>query len=326
MLKKINLFKVNLQLFSDGGAVGTEASTAGAESTPKAEISKNGSSRRTKSGAFDNVLFGKQEGTTADEIKNPVAEGELVGASKTDISTTSDTIEDRRKTYNDFINEYRDLDEERFQQVFNKRFKQVKATEAELAAQKPIINMLMNRYGVNDITQLEKALSEDTDYWTQIAEERGMTVEQYQATQKLERELADLRMFKQQQIGQAQFQTQLNEWNMQANRVKELYPSFDFRKECENPQFISMLKHGNTVEHAYKIMHFDEITENAARVAAQTADAQAQARIKAKASRPPENGISSQSAAIIKNDVSSLTRSERAEIARRVQRGDKITF
>ena len=86
------------------------------------------------------------------------------------------------------------------------------------------------------------------------------------------------------------------------------------------------MRNGNSVEHAYKVLHFDELTQNAARVAAQTADAQAQARIKQKASRPSENGTSSQSAVIVKNDVSSLTRKERAEIARRVQRGEKIVF
>ena len=87
-----------------------------------------------------------------------------------------------------------------------------------------------------------------------------------------------------------------------------------------------MLKRGVGVEHAYKIIHFDELNQNAARVAAQTADAQAQARIKSKASRPSENGTSSKSAVIVKNDVSTLTRKERAEIARRVARGEKISF
>ena len=60
--------------------------------------------------------------------------------------------------------------------------------------------------------------------------------------------------------------------------------------------FTLRLRNGNSVEHAYKVLHFDELTQNAARVAAQTADAQAQARIKQKASRPSENGTSSQSA------------------------------
>ena len=323
------LFKVDLQLFNDGGATGgAEGSTATAtENAPKTENVTSGSSRRSKSGEFDNVVFGKQEGTTSEETTSLEAEGNPTGAGKTDVSTTSNTLEERRKAYNDLINgEYKDLDQERFQQVFDRRFKQVKGMEADLAAQKPILDKLMARYGVEDVASLDKALTEDTEYWERVAEEKGMTVEQYHAMQKLERENEELRAIRQRQIGQQQFQQQIDKWYQEADKVKELYPSFDFKTEAQNPEFLSLLRSGNTVEHAYKVLHFDELTQNAARVAAQTADAQAQARIKSKASRPSENGTSSQSAAIVRNDVSTLTRKERAEIARRVQRGDRITF
>ena len=324
------LLKVNLQLFNDGAAasgadVGSEQIT---ESAPKAGNTQSGSSRRReKSGAFDNVVFGKQESAPAEEATSLAAEGNPTGAGKTDVQTTSDTLEARRKAYNDLISgEYRDIDQERFQKVFDRRFAEVKGIEEELASHKPILDKLMARYGVKDVAHLEKALSEDTEYWERVAEEKGMTVEQYHAMQKLEQENKELRAIRQKQIGQQQFQQQIDTWYKEADRVKDVYPSFDFKKEAQNPEFLKLLRHGNSVEHAYKVLHFDELTENAARVAAQTADAQAQARIKSKASRPSENGISSQSAAIVRNDVSSLTRAERAEIARRVQRGDKITF
>ena len=322
------LLNVDLQLFNDGGAGGGEGSAAAAtEGAPKAGTTTNGSSRRSKAGAFDNVVFGKQDSASSDGSTGSVAESTATGAGKTDVSTTSDTLEARRKAYNDLISgEYKDIDQERFQQVFDRRFKEVKGIEEKLSAQQPILDKLMQRYGVNDVKALDKALTEDTAYWEAVAEEKGMTVEQYHAMQKLERENAELRAIRQKQIGQAQFQQQIDSWYQEAARVKEIYPSFDFRKEAQNPEFLKLLKNGNSVEHAYKVLHFDELTENAARVAARTADAQAQARIRNKAARPAENGTSSQAAAIVRNDVSSLTRAERAEIARRVQRGDKITF
>ncbi len=321
------LLNVDLQLFNDGGAVGAEGSATATEGAPKVESKPSGSNRRSKSGEFDNVVFGKQEGTTSDGATSLDTEGEPTGAGKTDVSTTSDTLEARRKAYNDLINgEYKDLDQERFQQVFDRRFKQVKGMETELASQKPIIDKLMARYNAKNMTELDKALTEDTEYWESVAEQHGMTVEQYHAMQKLEQENKELKAIRERQIGQAQFQQQIDSWYKEADKVKELYPSFDFKKEAQNPEFLNLLRHGNSVEHAYKVLHFDELTQNAARVAAQTADAQAQARIKSKASRPSENGTSSQSAAIVRNDVSSLTRAERAEIARRVQRGEKIIF
>lgn len=322
------LLKFDLQMFNDGGASGgAEASVAGNEGASKAGTAMSGSSRRSKSGEFDNVVFGKQEGTTASGATTPAAEGMPTGAGKTDVSTTSNTLEERRKAYNDLISgEYKDIDQERFQQVFDRRFKEVKGIEEQLSAQQPILDKLMQRYGVNDVKALDKALTEDTEYWEAVAEEKGMTVEQYHAMQKLERENAELRAIRQKQLGQAQFQQQIDTWYKEAEQVKQIYPSFDFKKETQNPEFLKLLKNGNSVEHAYKVLHFDELTNNAAMYAARTADAQAQARMKSKASRPSENGTSSQSAAIVRNDVSSLTRAERAEIARRVQRGDKITF
>ena len=325
VLKK--MFKVDLQLFNDGGAAGAEGSVAATENAPKTESKPSGSSRRSKTGEFDNVVFGKQEGTTSDEATSLDTEGKPKGAGNTDVTTTSNTLEERRKAYNDLINgEYKDLDQERFQQVFDRRFKQVKGMEADLAAQKPILDMLKSRYGVDDVAQLQTALAEDTEYWEKVAEEKGMTVEQYHAMEKLERENEELRAIRQRQIGQQQFQRQIDSWYKEADKVKELYPSFDFKTEAQNPEFLSLLRNGNSVEHAYKVLHFDELTQNAARVAAQTADAQAQARIKQKASRPSENGTSSQSAAIVKDNVANLTRKDRAEIARRVARGETIKF
>ena len=326
MIKK--MLKVDLQLFNDGGATGgAEGSAVATESAPKTDVKPSGSSRRSKSGEFDNVVFGKQESATDADTTGLDTEGEPTGAGNTDVTTTSNTLEERKKAFNDLINgEYKDLYQEEFQRVFDRRFKQVKGMEADLAAQKPILDMLRSRYGVDDMAGLQKALTEDTEYWERIAEEHGMTVEQYHAMQKLEQENAELRAIRERQIGQQKVQQQLDMWYKDAEKVKEIYPSFDFKTEVKNPQFLGMLKSGVPVEHAYKMIHFDELTQNAARVAAQTADAQAQARIKSKASRPSENGTSSQSAAIVKSDVSTLTRAERAEIARRVQRGEKISF
>jgi len=328
-LTNTNKFKVDLQLFNDGGATGgAEGSTATAtENAPKTDVMKSGSSRHSKSGEFDNVVFGKQEGTTSEETTSLDTEGKPTGAGKTDVTTTSNTLEERKKAFNDLINgEYKDLYQENFQQVFDRRFKQVKGMEADLASQKPIIEKLMARYGVDDLAKLDQALTEDTEYWESVAEKHGMTVEQYHAMQKLEQENKELKAIRQRQIGQQQFQQQIDIWYKEADRVKELYPSFDFKTEAQNPEFLSLLKNGNSVEHAYKVLHFDELTQNAARVAAQTADAQAQARIKQKASRPSENGTSSQSAAIVKDNVANLTRKERAEIAKRVGQGAVIKF
>ena len=42
--------------------------------------------------------------------------------------------------------------------------------------------------------------------------------------------------------------------------------------------------------------------------------------------RPPENGTRASAAAVVKNDVSKLTKQEMEEIDKRVLRGEKIVF
>ena len=322
MIKK--LFKVDLQFFNDGGGATAGADGAGAEATanaPKTDVKVSGGSRHSKAGELSNVVYGKQEGTASDDTTGPEAgDTDLTGAEEV-------TPVDREKAFSDLINgEYKDLYQKEFQKVFDRRFKQVKSMESDLASQKPIIEKLMARYGVEDVTQLDQALTEDTEYWERVAEENGMTVEQYHSWQKLEQENREFRAMREREVNQQKFQNQLNVWNEEAKAVKEMYPSFDIKAEVQNKAFLDMLRNGVSMEHAYKIIHFDELTNDAARQAAQTADARAQAIIKQKASRPSENGTSSQSAAIVKNDVTTLTPQDRAEIARRVARGEKISF
>lgn len=338
MQNTYTLLDINLQLF-DGAAAGAPAGTAGegaaqqsdAGALPKAETKKStGSSRRSKAGAFDNVVFGKQDAAQP-EATTPAA-GETKGegnANQSGVATTSDSLEAKREAFRNLIEgEYKEQYTEMFQNAFNRRFKETKGMEASLNAQKPIMDILMQRYNITDgdVGKLQNAIEQDNVYWEDAAEEAGLTVEQYKAMQKLERENAELKAIRQRQLGEQQANQKLNEWYSQAEQVKKLYPGFDFRTEAANRDFMGMLKAGLSVQQAYELQHMEEIKAAAARTAAQTAGQQMAAKIQSKAARPQENGMSSQSAVITKSDVHSLSRAERAEIARRVSRGEKIRF
>ena len=319
------MLKVNLQLFGEGGTsagegTGSVASTEGA-SLPKAD--KRGSSR-LKSG--ENIVYGKQMDASA-LTTSPAAEGISAGNG---IVTTSDSKEARAKAFEDLINgEYKDLFTEKTQGIINRRFRDVKEMENSLSAQKPILDILAQRYKIadGDMSKLLSAVEQDDQYWEAAAEEAGLTVEQYKAMQKLERENEELRKMKNRQIGEQQANAQIEAWYREAEAMKSIYPSFDFKAESQNRDFLGLLRKGLPVQQAYELVHMDEIKEATAKSAAQAAGAQMEARIKSKASRPSENGMSSQSAAIVRKDsVSSLSRKDRAEIAKRAQRGERISF
>lgn len=327
------LLDFNLHLF-DGAAgadAGDGAAAGEASALPKAEtIKMPGSSRRAKAGAYDNVVFGKQEDAPETETTTPAAEGIAEGnGNKSGVTTTSDTLEAKRQAFRDLTKgEYKDQFTEEVQRIINNRFKETKGMEESLSAQKPIMDMLMQKYkiGDGDMSKLQKALEQDNSYWEGAAEEAGLTVEQYKAYQKLERENAEFKRMQQNQKSQEQARQQVQTWMQEADRVKQTYSSFNLEQELANKEFLGLLKAHVPMQHAYELMHMDEIKAAAAKSAAETASQQMTANIKAKASRPAENGTSRQSAVITKSDVDNLTKADRAEIARRVQRGEIIKF
>jgi hypothetical protein len=340
MRKTYTLPAYDLQLFSDGAAAGGAAAGSagdgaaqGAETgaLPKADTkSTRGSSRRGNSGAYDNVVFGKQDAAAETDVTtNSAAGSKGEGNAKTDVITTSNTLEDNRKAFEELISgEYKDAFTERTQQIIDRRFKESKEMEQTITSQKPIIDMLMQKYRIadGDVSKLQKAIEQDDTYWEKEAEESGLSIEQYKQMQKLERDSAELQRIRQRQQGEQQAQEQLSKWYREAESMKGKYPSFDFRAECQNREFLGLLKAGVGVEHAYRTIHMDEINEATARAAAQTASEQMAANIKAKAARPAENGTSRQSAVIVKSDVHSLSKADRAEIVRRAMRGEKISY
>ena len=347
MHENFKLLEINLRLF-DGTAGGASAGgegaaaegTAQSETTstlPKADTHRrNGSSRRSRSGEYDNVVFGKQAQSNAAAEASSAAEGMGVGNTNAEVTTTSNTKEAKRAAFKELIDgEYKDEYTELFQNAFNRRFKEVKGLENSLASQKPVMDLLMQRYNIGDgdVNKLMTALESDNRYYEEAADQAGMTVEQFRAMQKLERENAELKAMRQRANAEAQrnqqmqqAQQQLNNWYAEGDKLKSIYPTFDFQKEASNREFLNLLKSGVGVQHAYELIHMDEIKNATAMNAAKSASAQMQANIKKNSSRPRENGMSTQGAAIVKNDASKLTRKDRAEIVRRAARGDIIEF
>ena len=333
-MRKFKLFSINLSMF-DGGAAGAGAGAAGGEggaaetagADTQVETKKVGSNRQQrKSGELSNVVYGKQEEPTTTANNS---DAESTTKQETDVTTTSNTLEDKRRAFEDLINgEYKDMFTERTQNIIDRRFKETKNLEAQLKAQTPIMEALMSKYkiGDGDVSKLSKAIEQDDAYWEEAAEEAGLTVEQYKTVQKLQRENEQFRRMQQEQTQQQRAETQLNDWIRQGEALKATYPDFNFKNEAANKDFVDLLKAGLPVQRAYEVTHFDDLITGAARVAAQQAEQQTVNRIKDKASRPLENGTSSQSASLIKSDVSSLSKADRAEIARRVARGETIRF
>lgn len=259
-MKSENLLNIRLDLFDGGAAAGGDGAGAAAPASQNGDGAKGGSqaapgsTRRGKSGEFQNVLFGKQSAPAA-AGEGGGQEGQqqssVAGSDKDKqpgVTTTSDTLEARRKAFQDLVNseEYKDIYTEETQRIINRRFRETQNLEQQVARNQPLIDMLMQRYKISDgdIGKLTAAIENDDAYWSEAAEEAGMSVEQYKQFQKLQRENAALMRDQQQRRSQQAAQQQLQKWYGEAEQVKGVYPSFDLNAEVKNQQFLSMLKSG----------------------------------------------------------------------------------
>ena len=338
-MKLSDILHVNLCLF-DGGAAGAAAAGAGEgtgsgtqgdsqQTDPGATRRGNQTTaaQRRGSGEYSNVKFGKQDQPAAagGQQANPPDAGEE--SKKQGVETTSDTLEDKRKAFRALVDgEYKDQYTEDTQRIIDRRFRETKNLETQLSQQKPILDMLMQRYkiGDGDLGKLTQAIENDNAYWSQAAEEAGMSVEQYKQFQKLQRENAQLLQAQRRSQNQQAAEKQLQKWYQEAEAMKADYPGFDLGRESQDPQFLSMLRSGVPVKLAYEVMHMDEIKSTVAQTTAQQTEKQVVEGIRAKGARPAENGTSSQSGFVVKDDPAKWTKKDRAEIVRRVQRGEQI--
>lgn len=336
------LLNVILSLF-DGGAAAGAGDGAGATASAQGEVGTSGDTqalpavagRGKRTGDTQKVLYGKQTDpavaggqAAADEGTPPVAgEGKQDGEPGT--VTSSDTLDAKRKAYRDLMEgEYKDIHTAEIQRIIDTRFRETKTLEQQVARNKPVLDLLMQRYGIadGDPAKLMAAVENDNAYWSEAAEEAGMSVEQYKQFQKLQRDNAALLEAQRRTQSQQQAQQKLQQWYSEAEQVRQLYPSFDLTAEVKNPQFLSVLRAGVPVQHAYEVIHMEDIKAGVAAMQAQATEKKVVASVRAKGARPPENGTAAQSGFTIKDDVSKLTKQDRADIARRVARGETITF
>ena len=266
---------------------------------------------------------GTAEGTGVTAIGAESQEG------VTSTAPQSKTTEDRNAEYKAFIEANKDLDDARIQSLMQKRVKDHKEVSEKYQKTVPVLELLGRKYGVDasDIDALTKAMNDDDSYFEQEAMEKGISVEQLKEFRRMEKENADLKRMRDEQVRKENADRIYAEWTKQAEATKTVYPNFNLEQEViNNPKFVELIRNNIDVRSAYEVTHKDEIIAGAMQFAVKEAEAKITNSIIANGSRPNENGISSQGASQVKSDVSKLTKAQREDIARRVARGEKISF
>ena len=229
-------------------------------------------------------------------------------------------------------------------------FEEAMQRAAQVAAQniqnnpqvKALMDALGEAYGVDasnpdSLTALTDAVKngkvKNDAYYETLAAEKGISVKTAREMDRMEGELQRANAEKQraeQMRAAAEHQQRVAavqaQWQAEAERLQQKYPSFALDEVLNNPAVADMIRRGIGLEAAYRAAYFDQLMENQTALTAKQVEQGVAARIQQRGQRPTENGVRPGGAAETKVDVEHMTRAQRAELARRARRGERIVL
>lgn len=297
----------DLQYFAEGAASGAAGVGVGTQSGN----GKAGGTNGDKGDAVK-VIYGKQ---ASDDP-----------ALDTEVQTQKEPTVDKAAEFRALIDgEYKDEYTKMTQQMINRRFKEAKTTEeslkGKLSAIEPLIELLKVRYNTEDEGQLSQLLQKDNAIWRDAADEMSMTTPQYMDYLQLKMRDKRLAQIEHDADVQRKASEQYQQWMREAGELKAKYSAFDLNQELQNEDFARMIQKGVPMEHAFRVIHFDEFVDGAIqRVQQQTAD-HVVANVRARGARPLEAGANRSSGVVYKSDPSTFTKEDRARVVKEAKEG-----
>ena len=321
--------RLNLQLFAEGGEGGGEGAATGESAGDPGqrllELGVPAEKIRKRQKAAPAKL---PEGAVMQQAAEPVA-----GAENTEETKTEETEAPKRMSW-DEIKADPEYSKE-IQAIVQTRLKSSKAAEETLSKRDPIMEVLSRKYNLDAQSptfhdDLVKAVNDDNAYYEDKAIEMGVPVETAKKIDQQEREEARRKREETRTLEQQKIQQHIQSLEQQGEAMKQTFPSFDLRKELQNPAFARMTSPGVglSVEDAYYAVHRKEIQAAAMQVTAQKTAQKISNSIQAGQRRPAENGTSGQAASVTTFDYSKASREQREALKREIYaakaRGEKI--
>ena len=217
---------------------------------------------------------------------------------------------------------YKEQYDTRVQDTVRKRLRSSHETVEKFNALSPALTLLAEHYGIDpaNTRAIAKAVEGDDAFYRAQAQKRGVDVQSFKALRALEQENRNLRTAAQHQRQEEFLMRQCAAWKQQAEEAKNTYPDLDMNTECQNPRFRQLLSSGLDVASAYLLVHREAVLE----AAAQSGRQMMATHMMVTGNRPSENGTTGASAAVLRTDVASMSRSDRESIRRRAARGERI--
>lgn len=206
------------------------------------------------------------------------------------------------------------------------RFKNYNDNQSTLDGYADATALLFAKYGLDpgDVQGLKKAIENDDGIFSAAAEEEGVTADRYRENLRLRTEAARGRSMMEEMKAQREREATFRRWDNEAVELQEAFPSFNLNQELQNPDFVDALERIGNVHDAFMVSHFQDIMSGATAQASEASQKKTVENFKARAQRPPENGMRTQPAVVRKTDPSKFTDADIDEVIKRVQAGEQI--
>ena len=221
--------------------------------------------------------------------------------------------------------------------IINKRFKnakaneeKLKANEATMAKLQPLFNAMAAKYGIkaDNIDAIIEAADKDNSNYEQAAYDNGYgDTAEYRRAVERDEELNRLRAAEKARVEAAEQDRQRREllegWLAESEEFKKEVEDFDFKSEWDgSDRFRYLVNSGFKVKEAYMAVHAAEY----AKAAADKAQKDILAEIRANKTRPTESSANPQAAIRVKKSVKDMSLEDTERIIQEAKRGRKITF
>lgn len=343
--------KLNLQLFADGAAASGSAAAGDAAGEGTAEITgpelrpaQERLAKRSRPGRAAKAAPAAEEPS-----QSPAGDSSPDGGAQ---ETQEEKPEEQKEPEPKLTDpaEKRKAFGQLMQGEYAAEFEEALQRASEMAVQnvldnpavKGLMDALGEAYGIDvqsadNLAALTEAVKngkvKNDEYYETLAAERGISVKTAREMDRMESELQRANAEKQraEQVRQAAEHQQraaavLAQWEAEAARLKVKYPAFELDKVLNNPSVADMIRRGIGLEAAYRAAYFDQLMEASTARTAQQVEQGVTARIQQRAQRPAENGAHPGGAAEMKVDVAHMTAKQRAELAKRARRGERIVL
>lgn len=332
----MEIIKINLQLFSDGGE-GAAASAATTDDVQK-DAAPSGAQAGQKG---TRVLYGKQPPEVASALSEKESDGKAqetgragfpAARSRSGGGSEQDASEGEKQSGEESFEElikgkYKDD----FEKLLSRRFKKSAQTESQNSAMRTLLENVAISYGLDPesdslLDDIKKAQDADEELYQKAAYEKGISPEEYRKELAKDRKIKELSRKVEENEQRERNTAWVQHLKAQVPQVQNMFPNFDLDTEMQNPDFAYLVRPGSptSLEAAMYAVHHREILSGAVKTAAQQAAEQTANAVATNKARPKEGGLSAVPPTVVKDDPSKWSKEDLAEIRRRVERGEKI--